>query len=159
MSESVVPKSERRSLRYDFSAVETHDFALKLAGKTKELTSKTEEKKAVVSQWNATIEAIKSELTKLSNFISDGFEYRDVECTVEFNKPEPGRKLFTRSDTGETFDERMEQWEHNLFTQVNEDDMLDSPLGDPTKNPDTSVKRKSRKKQKQDDILDDLENI
>lgn len=154
MSESVVPKTERRSLRYDFTAVEVHEMSLKLAGKTREISATKEEAKSVAANWKAKIDGLNSEQTRLANHVADGFEYRDVECTVEYNKPEPGRKTLTRSDTKRSFDERMEQWEHNLFTQVTDDDFLESPFDKPEK-----VKKISKKKQSMNDNLDTLEML
>lgn len=43
----VVPKHEKRWLRYDFSAVETHELSLEMANKTQELQQVDAEKKSV----------------------------------------------------------------------------------------------------------------
>lgn len=155
---TVVPQSERRNLRYDFTAVETHENSMRLANKTKELAAIAEEAKSVASQWSAKKSGVQTEITKLSNFITDGFEYRDVQCSITYNNPSEGMKTLTRDDTGHSWTERMEAWEHNLFTAVTKDDLLvleDGPLG----NPDTTVRKQSKKSKKQDDILNDLENM
>lgn len=128
MSDSVIPKSERRSLRCDFSAVEIQEMSFRLANKIKELASQQEEKKSQQKQADAKINITQAEITKLSNFVSDGYEFREVECPIAYNTPEPGKKTLTRSDNQQPIVERMEQWEHNLFTQVTDDDFLESSL-------------------------------
>jgi phosphopantetheinyl transferase (holo-ACP synthase) len=111
-----------RSLRYDFTAVEIHDYSLQLANKTKELSAIEEERKSVTSNFAAKINEAKATCNKLSNFISNGYEYRDIECTVEYHKPEQGKKTLTRKDNKEKIVEKMEQYEWNLFNQVTEEE-------------------------------------
>jgi hypothetical protein len=108
-----------RSLRYDFTAIEIHDFSLQLANKTKELSAVEEEKKSITSQFSAKINEAKATCNKLSNFISNGYEYRDIECIIEYHKPEQGRKTITRKDNNVSFIENMHSHEWNLFNQAN----------------------------------------
>lgn len=119
---SIIPKTTNRSLRYDFTAVEIHDYSLQLANKTKELSAIEEERKSVTSNFAAKINEAKATCNKLSNFISNGYEYRDIECIVEYHKPEQGKKTLTRKDTKEKIIEKMEQYEWNLFNQVTEEE-------------------------------------
>lgn len=98
MDKFSVPTTEKRSLRYDFTAVEIHDLSLALAGKTKEVTQLTEEKKSVVSQWTAKVNEAKATCNSLSFKVSDGFEYRDIECEVILNQPSQGKKTVIRKD-------------------------------------------------------------
>lgn len=93
-----MPTTEKRSLRYDFTAVEIHDLSLALASKTKEVTQLTEEKKSVVSQWTAKVNEAKATCNSLSFKVSDGFEYRDIECEVILNQPAQGKKTVIRKD-------------------------------------------------------------
>jgi hypothetical protein len=126
MTNDIIPKSEKRPLKYDFTAVEVHDLSIQLAQKTKELQAVEEEKKAITSQFAARINEIKATTNKLSNQVADGYEYREVECDVEYHKPAQGRKTLTRRDTGLKFDEKMTEWEWNLFNQsdIEESDMI-----------------------------------
>lgn len=148
MSNSVLPTTTRRSLRYDFTALEIQEFGFLLGHKTQEKESKIEEKKSVVSQWKATIDSIQSEINKLSRYVTDKFEYRETECSIEYNKPESGKKTLTRVDNKEKIIEKMEDWEWNLFTDVGKDDLLSSDdLG--KENPagkDEKPKRKGKTK-------------
>ncbi len=116
----------KRSLRYDFTASEVHDLSLQLANKTKEFAALTEEKKSVVSQYSARLNEIKATTNKLSNQVADGWEFRETDCTVEYNKPEPGKKTIIRKDLNKvTAIETMTAYDHNLFTQEGvEDDLL-----------------------------------
>jgi rRNA processing protein Krr1/Pno1 len=98
MDKFSVPTTEKRSLRYDFTAVEIHDLSLALASKTKEVTQLTEEKKSVVSQWTAKVNEAKATCNSLSFKVSDGFEYRDIECEVILNQPSQGKKTVIRKD-------------------------------------------------------------
>lgn len=121
-------ETTQRSLRYDFTAVEIHDLSLELAKKTKEHSSLTEEKKSVVSQYAAKLNEVKATCNKLSNQVSDGWEFRDTKCRIEYNKPEHGKKTIIRLDTDKVVGiETMTDYDHNLFTQEGvEGDLLDA---------------------------------
>lgn len=115
------PQITTRSLRYDFSAVEIHDFSLQLAADTQRIAALEKELKSMKSDFGAKIDCAKSSVNKLSNFISNGYEYREVECSVEYHKPSQGKKTLTRKDTKEKIIEKMEQFEWNLFNQSDEE--------------------------------------
>lgn len=111
--------TEKRQLRYDFTAVEIHDLSIELANKTKELNAITEEKKSINSQYTAKVNEVKACCNKLSNQVSDGYELRDIECEVLFHKPEQGKKTYIRSDTRTVAAvEAMTDVDWNLFNQV-----------------------------------------
>lgn len=107
-----------KDLRYDFTEVELHDLSVELANKTKELKQVTEEKKKANSNYTKTINGIKAHCDELSIQVSDGFEYRPIECEVEYHKPSQGTKTVTRKDNGETFTEAMDEEDWNLFNQI-----------------------------------------
>lgn len=107
-----------KSLRYDFSASEVHDLSLELANKYKSLGELAEEKKRSDAEFNAKANGVKAELRTLSAQVSDGFEYRDIACEVEYHKPSQGQMTVTRTDTGEVFTEQMTEDDWNLFNQV-----------------------------------------
>jgi|ERR1044072_1865671 hypothetical protein len=117
--------TEKRTLRYDFTAVETHDLSIQLANKTKEVVSLTEEKKSVVSQWTAKINEAKAACNSLSFKVADGYEHREVECEVLLNTPKNGKKTIIRKDSNKrvgvedmtTFDWAKINEENNLFNQ------------------------------------------
>jgi hypothetical protein len=121
--QSVLPQSEKRSLRVDLSAPEIHTYSLQLANENRAVNSIEDEKKTVTSQYTARLNEKKASIKRLSAVVSDGFEMREIECEIHYNKPEPGRKTIIRKDLDKVHAiERMEEWEWNLFTQVKEDD-------------------------------------
>src|SRR5687767_4543374 len=107
-----------KSFRYDFRDSEIHDLSIELANKTKELKQVTEEKKASNGTYTVKINGIKKDCDLLSNQVSDGFEYREIECEVEYHKPAQGQKTLTRKDTGEVLTESMDEEDWNLFNQL-----------------------------------------
>lgn len=110
--------TEKRQLRYDFTAVEIHDLSIELANKTKELSSITEEKKSINSQFTARINEVKASTNKLSNQVSDGFEYREIDCEIQFNQPTQGKKTYIRRDSNTVVAvEAMTDYDWNLFNQ------------------------------------------
>ena len=117
--------TEKRTLRYDFTAVEVHDLSVQLANETKKVGALTEEKKSVVSQWTAKINEAKAACNSLSFKVADGYEHREVECEVLLNTPKNGKKTIIRKDSNKrvgvedmtTFDWAKINEENNLFNQ------------------------------------------
>lgn len=98
MEKLIIPISEKRTLRYDFTAVEIHDLSMQLAGKTKEVAALVKKKKSVTSQCTAEINAAESACNVLSNQVADGYEHREIECEVILNQPTNGKKTIIRKD-------------------------------------------------------------
>lgn len=113
-----MPETVTKSLRYDFTAAEVHDLSIEMANKYKSLGDIAEEKKKKDAEFNAKANGIRAELRTLSAQVSDGFEYRDIPCQVEYHKPAQGQMTVTRTDTGEVFTEQMTEEDWNLFNQV-----------------------------------------
>lgn len=95
----LLPRTEKRTLRYDFTAIEIHELSLQLAGKTKDVASLVKKKKSVTSQCTAEINAAESACAVLSNQVADGYEHREVDCEVIFNQPANGKKTIIRKDS------------------------------------------------------------
>lgn len=95
----LLPRTEKRTLRYDFTAVEIHDLSLQLANKNKEVKSLIQKKKSVTSQCTAEINAAEAACGVLSNQVSDGYEHREIDCEVIFNQPSQGKKTIIRKDS------------------------------------------------------------
>ncbi len=123
MEKLVVPSLEKRTLRYDFTAVEVHDLSVQLANETRKVVSLTEEKKSVTSQWTAKINEAKAACNNLSFKVSDGYEHREIDCEVIFNQPAQGKKTIIRRDSNmlvgveamTTSDWNLINEENNLF--------------------------------------------
>lgn len=80
-----------------------------------------EEKKSVTSQYKAKLDEINATCNKLSNLVADGFEFRDISCRIEFNKPSQGRKTYIRLDTNKVaLIEPMTSDDFNLFNALDQ---------------------------------------
>lgn len=122
---------EQRSLRYDFTAKEIHELSLQLAKKNKEVQQLEDEKKTVTSQLQARINSAKADVNVLSNQVSDGWEYRDIECEVIYHKPTQGKKTIIRRDLNRTTSvETMLEHEWDLFNQPDVEENDDENIED-----------------------------
>ena len=88
-------------LKYTFTEAEQREHAMKLARANRELAQLELRKKEVVSALKAQAETQNAEISRLSEFINNGYEYRDVECFISYNVPEAGLKTIIRRDTGD----------------------------------------------------------
>ena len=113
-----MPELITKEFRYDFSEAEAHALALDLAEGIKKLKAIIAEKKEVVSKYKADADKVKLACDDLSIKVSDGYEMRDVQCWVDYNKPGVGQKQITRIDTAEVFTEPMTDEDWTLFNQV-----------------------------------------
>lgn len=112
--------TEKRNLRYDFTAVEIHDLSMALANKNKEVAALVKKKKSVTSQCTAEINAAEAACAILSNQVADGYEHRDIDCEVIFNQPANGKKTIIRKDTNTLVGvEPMTQADWNKINQEN----------------------------------------
>ncbi|GAA0561784.1 hypothetical protein [Chitinophaga japonensis] len=118
--ESILPKVEKRYLRYDFSAVEVHDMSLELAAKNQEFVNVENEKKAATSQYSSRLSSIKTSIGSLSDKVANGYEIREVTCDVVYHRPKQGMKTLTRKDTGAQIEEKMTDQDWNLWNQYDE---------------------------------------
>jgi len=110
-------KTEHRTLKYEYTQEEMNELSKNLAENTKKLVAVKEEKQSVVSQYTARVKEVEAKNNTLSNQIYDGWEHRDVQCEIQYHKPVEGKKLVKRLDTLQEWEEKMESWEFNLFTQ------------------------------------------
>jgi len=107
-------------LKYEFTEEELKDFSKRLAYETRELMENEEAKKSVMSDFKSKIESSKEKISKLSNQINNGYEYRNIDCEVILNEPEAGMKQIVRKDTGElvkTLTMNSEEKQENLFKE------------------------------------------
>lgn len=126
MDETFIPKTTKRNIRVDLSAIELHDLSIQLANKNKEVVSIEDEKKSISSQYTARLNECHATINKLSGIITDGFEMRDIEFDVEYHKPDQGKKTLIRKDGNKTaVVEPMTDWEFNLFNQPEDKDTTD----------------------------------
>ena len=88
-------------LKYTFSDAEINDAAKDLARAAQQRSNLEQRKKEVDASLKADIEAQNSIVARLSSYINTGYEYRDIECRVELDTPEAGKKRIVRLDTEE----------------------------------------------------------
>lgn len=79
---------------------ELEDRSRRLAAAVQSQAELEKEKKAINDQLKARETAFDAEITNMSGQITSGKEYRQVECSWEFDW-KAGVKTFTRTDTGE----------------------------------------------------------
>jgi len=91
-------------LKYTFSEKELKNTAQLLANETKNTRELEEAKKSAMSDFAAKIALSKANVSKYATGISNGYEYRDVECEIRLGEPEPGQKTIIRRDTKEVVD-------------------------------------------------------
>lgn len=76
-------KKELHIIRYVFDEDEKRLKATQLAETCSEKTRLAEEKKSVVSDYKAKIDAKDSTISLLSSHITNGYEHKSVECEVK----------------------------------------------------------------------------
>lgn len=82
--ESEVKKAIRKA-KYEFNDDELKNLGLKLAGQVASKRNLENEKKQVVSQITAKITEKVAQIEETQLLLTSGFEYRDIECTVEID--------------------------------------------------------------------------
>ena len=92
----------KESVRYKFTPNEIVDLGDALSREYRKLSEAKLAKSAAAAAHGAEIKAIEQNCTDMADKITLGYEYRDVECEVEFNTPRSGTKRIIRPDTGET---------------------------------------------------------
>ena len=88
-------------LKYEFTEKELKDLARELARENTAMAESEEEKKSVVASFTERIADAKMKISKLSRYINNGYDYRNIECAVVMNSPRAGVKEVVRIDTGE----------------------------------------------------------
>ena len=90
-----------QSLPVKLTQEEIIESAKSLAKTTNELRDCEARKTEVTSQFAADLKKLKATTDSISIKISNGYEYREVECAWSFNY-KTDTKTLTRIDTGET---------------------------------------------------------
>ena len=88
-------------LRYDFTEPEFVEHARTLGRLNQELARAEDRKKSVTAELAADVKRHQDEVANQSRLVSNGYEYRDIECEIQFHVPEKGKKTIIRTDSGE----------------------------------------------------------
>jgi hypothetical protein len=110
-----------RSLEYHFTDEERLDMSKQLAAETQNKCRLEDQKKAVASQYGTQISEKAETINSLADKLASGYEFRNIDCTVEWHTPSKNKKTMTRQDSGESWTENMTEYDHNLFNQWQED--------------------------------------
>jgi hypothetical protein len=109
--------SKKINLRYVFTADEASENAQKMASAVSQMEELEDTKKSVVSQYNSQIAAQKEQLNVFTKLVSNGYQYKDVECIVHWHKPEKGMMTLERTDIEEG-DDRMEKYLTEKMSEI-----------------------------------------
>lgn len=101
-----------KNLKYEFSEAEDRQNAKELARQNQALVEAELKKKQVTADLKAEAENIAARIGKLSRWVNDGYDFREIQCKIVFNDPKNGTKSLYRTDTGELVESmQMEEWE------------------------------------------------
>ncbi len=88
-------------LKVTFTREERAEFALELARATQGKAEIELRKKEIAAKIKAEIEEHDTLIAGLARKVHDGYDFKDVEVEIIFDKPQPGEKSIYRKDTGE----------------------------------------------------------
>jgi hypothetical protein len=88
-------------LKYDFDEDEQKENAQKLARKNRNLAEHALKKKQLAADLKLEEEGLNSDIATLSRHVTDGYDFRMVDCRIVYNQPITGKKEISRIDTGE----------------------------------------------------------
>lgn len=94
----------QKNLKVNFTPDEIKNFGGLLANTITAISELEGQKKSKMSEFKADIDKKKAESESLSNKISNGYEYTNIDCEVFLNMPNTGKKTIVRRDTNETVD-------------------------------------------------------
>ena len=94
-----------RNLKCEFSMKERDEMIASLTRAIQKKDEYEEEKKRADADFKGLIETQSALIKRESRRISIGYEYRNVECRVDYDSPALGKKSIVRLDTGELVEE------------------------------------------------------
>ena len=97
----------KQMLACNFTEDEKVALAQEMADATVKKNALEATLKEITAQYKADITVQENIIKTAAAKIHDGYEYREVDCEVEYNEPERGMKTIIRQDTGEKFSRPM----------------------------------------------------
>ena len=96
-----------------------------LAEKQIQLRQLEDDKKKAVAEWGSRLASMAADIQSISNKVSSGYKYRDIDCEVVINDP-PGKKTCRRIDTMEVI------WTRELSPEEKQRtlELVEDPDGD-----------------------------
>lgn len=101
MAEKSKTKRIAEYLKYTFSDPEQSENAKQLARKTQQLVELDLKKKQLMADIKAEAEEGASAVVRLARWVNDGYDFRMIDCEVQYDRPKRGQKRIVRLDTGE----------------------------------------------------------
>jgi len=135
-------QTQLKTLKYHFNDAEITEFAKNLADQLKEQSSIELEKQSSNALFKQQLTSVEENISRLRDKIFDGYESRDVECEIKFHFPEQNQKTWTNPFSGEEITEEMNNFDHNLFNQYQEDETEEGS----EETPETPTKGRGKKK-------------
>lgn len=96
-----LPKKTKANVKVLYTDAERMEIADRLARANVAKVQLEEQKKTVDADLKARIEEQSEAIQRESRKLMSGYEYRDVECEITYDTPQPGWKTVARVDTGE----------------------------------------------------------
>jgi hypothetical protein len=100
-----MPKKQTRkltqNLQYKFAPDELLTLGRELGESQIALRQLDDDRKRVADEWKSKISTSEAHINNLSNKVSTGYEYRDVDCEMTYDDPKSGQKTIRRLDSGE----------------------------------------------------------
>ena len=119
-----------KELRYLFSDEEKLVLSMELAKVNQEVNKIEEAKRTANAEFRQKIAETSERVNDIAMKISSGYEYREIECEVQYHTPKRNQKTLTRTDTGEVMIDLMTNDDLNLFNQYDRSDNMPEPEGD-----------------------------
>lgn len=122
-----------KKLKYTFDAEELQQMGQQLGQQTEELRATEDQKSETMADFNAIIKHLKATTLALSTKLNQGYEWRDVECVVEYDHA-IGRKIIRHPDTGEAIEElplSQDEMQVNFTNEVPDGEDPDTPVAIP----------------------------
>lgn len=84
-----------------FTRDQRAELALELARANQSMSELEAQRKQVAAAIKAQIEEQSATVQRLARFVNDGYEFKNVNCTVLLDYPQKGQKTIQRDDTFE----------------------------------------------------------
>lgn len=124
-------KTTERSFDFPLSDQRLAEIAREIADNM-ERVNNLEESFDAAKEAKKEVPALLQHVRELSHFIKTGAENKNVVCTIEYDKPDPGLKQIIRTDTGEVVD-TMEMTGEEMQGELSIGEDGDLRLPDPPK--------------------------
>jgi len=96
----------KQKLKVDLTDAEMKGMSNELVDEINTSREVEAEKKAVVSTYKSKLDSCTARIGELTNTLRNGYEFRDVECELQYHEPAVGLKRVIRLDTLEVVDQK-----------------------------------------------------